>query len=101
MRGFSIKTLFRGFIKVLVFVAAWVLIHVALVSSLLPPFSPWTRFAVFLFPAILIAFLIIRWSLRRQPKQEKSRFAFSVAGIACFLFLSTSVVIFKTGGLES
>lgn len=101
MHGFSVGTLFRRSMRILIFVVAWALIYVALLATLLPLFSTWTRLALVLFPAILIAFLLIKWSLCWQQKAKTSTSAFYITMIACLLFLSASVALFIMGGSGS
>lgn len=101
MNGPSTVILLHGFLRVLVFTAAWALIQVALLATLMPPFSTWTRLGLILLPAIIIACWLIKWILQRQPSSKKSQDAFYIAVIACALFLSTGLGIFIKGGLGS
>lgn len=93
------KALLLGFIRVLGFVAAWALIHIALLATLLPPFSTRTRLWGVLLPAFFVASLLINFSLHRQRKPGTSGIFIGMA--ACLLFLLTSLAIFKIGAFES
>lgn len=87
--------------RILVFAAAWTLIPVALLVSLLLPFSTWTRLALILLPAILIASWLIKMSFSGQLNRKASPFRFYIAIAACVLFLITAAAFFKAGGLVS
>ncbi|MBN2242074.1 MAG: FkbM family methyltransferase [Acidobacteria bacterium] len=99
MNGLSPGTLLRGLMRVLAFAAAWALIQSALLATLMPPFSTWTRLALVLLPAVIIAFWLVRWSLFRN--QKASRFSFFVAPATCALFLAIGLAVFTTGALGS
>ncbi|MBN1568286.1 MAG: FkbM family methyltransferase [Acidobacteria bacterium] len=94
-------TILRGMTRILVFAAAWALIPVALLVSLLLPFSTWIRLALILLPAILIASWLIKISLCGQLSRKASPFRFYIAVAAVVLFLITAAAFFKSGGLVS
>jgi hypothetical protein len=94
-------TILRGFTRILVFAAAWALIPVALLGSLLLPFSTWIRLALVLLPAILFASWLIKLSLCGELNRKASPFRFYIAIAACVLSILTAGAFFKSGGLVS
>jgi FkbM family methyltransferase len=101
MYNFGIAKILRGFMRVLTFASAWALIPIALLASLLLPFSTWIRLALVLLPAILFASWLIKLSLWGQLNRKTSPFPFYIAVASSILFLFLAAAFIHTGGLVS
>jgi FkbM family methyltransferase len=101
MKAFNGGTILRGFMRVLVFAAAWALIPMALLLSLMLPFSAWIRLALILLPAILFASWLIKLSLYGQLNRKISPLPFYVAMTVIILFLFMTAAFVRAGGLVS
>jgi len=101
MSAFSVGTVSRGFMRILTFAAAWALIPMALLTSLLLPFSTWIRLALILLPVILFASWLIKLSVCGQLDRKTSPLPFWIAMAASILFLLSVAAFIRTGGLVS
>jgi FkbM family methyltransferase len=99
MSAISIRTISLGFMKFIAFAAAWALILIALIFSLFPLYSPWIRIVFVMLPAVLIASVLIKWSLSAKPDKKSSPLSLFVTLAFIILLMFASLVCVRAGAM--
>jgi FkbM family methyltransferase len=99
MNAISIRTILLGFMRFITFIAAWTLVPVALLISLLPPFPLWIRLALVVLPVVIFASWLIKLSMCGQLDRKSSPLSFYVAMAVNVLFVIVVAAYIHGGGM--
>ena len=99
MNAIGIKTILLGFMRFFTFIAAWTLVPIALLVSLLPPFSLWIRLALIVLPTVIFASWLIKLSLCGQLDGKSSPLSFYTALAVDVMAVFVVAAFIHAGGM--